>query len=76
MNTICAYCGAPDPEAIRAVKDPHLGDYYWCAACGNLCVFNQNGLRKATKSERDDSSRDWHAPKSGIPTFIGFDARE
>ena len=51
MNTICAYCGAPDPEAIRAVKDPHLGDYYWCAGCGNLCVFSQNGLRKATKSE-------------------------
>ena len=75
MNTICAYCGAPDPEALGAVKAVPVGDYYRCAACGNLSVYTADGLRKATKAERDETSRDWRAPKTGIPTVIGFDAR-
>ena len=75
MNTICAYCGAPDPEAPRAVKAAPLGDYYRCAACANLSVYTENGLRKATRAEREESSRDWRAPRAGIPAMIGFDAR-
>ena len=75
MNTICAYCGAPDPEAARAVKDPPAGDFYRCVACGNLSVFTEHGLRKATKSERDESAREWRAPRTGIRAMIGFDAR-
>jgi hypothetical protein len=75
MNTICAYCGQPDPGAAQAIKAPRLGDYYPCAACGKLSVFTENGLRKATKTELEESSRDWRAPRTGIPAMIGFDAR-
>ena len=75
MNTICAYCVAPDPEALRAVKAVPVGDYYQCGACGNLSVYTENGLRKATMAERDETSRDWRAPRTVIPTMIGFDAR-
>jgi hypothetical protein len=76
MNTICAYCGAPDAAcADPAAKTPPPGDLYECEACGKLSVYTDYGLRKATLAEGDEASNDWRKPRSGLPTMIGFDGR-
>ena len=76
MNTICAYCGAPDPTGVSlTAKDSRVGDLYACQACRKLCVQTESGLRKSTRAEQDDAARDWRSDRAWIPTMIGFDAR-
>jgi hypothetical protein len=78
MNTICPYCGSPDPTpgAIHAKAAP-AGDAYECEGCGRISLSTGDALRKASKNELDEISRDWRRQKTPTvaPAMIGFDRR-
>ena len=75
MTVVCAYCGNSDDAETRTGARIPAGDFYWCDACGELSVYTEDGLRKATRAESDQAKTDWRKPGTVLPTVISFDAR-
>ena len=78
MHIICAHCGAPDPGRTDSPAKPQPpGDFYECAGCGQVSVYTQDGLRRATPAELAEARRDWRRDNAPtvIPAMIGFDRR-
>lgn len=78
MHILCAYCGAPDPTSTDLAGKPQPpGDLYECPGCGQVSVYTNDGLRRATPTELAEARRDWRSGSAPavIPAMIGFDRR-